>query len=308
MINYTTDDLVAGVKRLSHLPGAQTTFQPTDILALADSAMRTVVSPKLAGVREGYWTTYKDYTITSSSTPIDIAIPSLALGSAIIDAKVLIGNTFLPVDRIEISELVSNQFTPRPNYGYWVEDNVLKFLTNGGVTGTLRLWYNRMASQLVQLTACGQITVISGNDITVASLPSTFQLGVELDIASATPGFNVLMKDTAPTAINNTTLTFASVPSTAKVGDYVCLSGQACVVQCPIEWISVLEQATVCKMYEAQSMFQKLAAADRTLDKMIASTLSLVSPRQIQKTKMIAAGGQLLGASRRKWPFAVGNK
>jgi hypothetical protein len=39
---------------------------------------------------------------------------------------------------------------------------------------------------------------------------------------------------------------------------------------------------------------------------MIASTLSLVSPRQIQKTKMIAAGGQLLGASRRKWPFAVG--
>jgi hypothetical protein len=44
-----------------------------------------------------------------------------------------------------------------------------------------------MASQLVQLTACGQITVISGNDITVASLPSTFQLGVELDIASASP-------------------------------------------------------------------------------------------------------------------------
>jgi hypothetical protein len=306
VITYTTSDLVTAVLGLAHIPEAQTTFQATDILRLADSAMRTLVSPKIVSVREGYWTTYQDYSISTSSDPIDVVIPALALGGAIVEVKLLVNNVYLPVDRLEISELTSTQFTPRPNYGYWIEDNVLKFLGNGGVTGTLRVWYNRMPSQLVQTSACGEITGISSNDVTVSGLPSTFMVGTELDIASAQPGFNVLLKDSAPTGINNSVITFTSVPSRVAVGDWVCLSGQSCVVQCPIEWVSVLEQAAVCKIYEAQGYLQKLAAAKASLKEMTDQVLTLIGPRQIQKTKFMQAGGPVLGVNRRKWPFAVG--
>lgn len=305
MITYTTDDLVTAVKGLAHVPQAQVTFQPVDLLRLADSAMRTIVSPKIVSVREGYWTTFKDYSLVASTSPLEIPIPSLALGSALIDVKLLVGDIYLPVDRIEISELVSQANSPRSKYGYWVEDNILKFLSNGNTNGTLRLWYNRMPSQLVVTTACGLISGVSGNNVTVSSLPSTFQLGVELDIVSGTPGFNVVLKDSAPTAINTTTLTFSTVSSRVKIGDYVCLSGQSCVVQAPIEWIAVLEQATACKIYESQGYLQKLAAADKTLKEQIANVISLINPRQIQKSKYISAGGQLLGVTGRKRPFAA---
>lgn len=306
MITYTTLDFIAAVKRVSHVPEAQDTFDSADFLALGDMAMRTMVSPKIVSVREGYWTTFIDYEVQNSEGTQEFAIPSLALGSSIVEAKLLVSMNYLPLDRIEINELTSQQFTPRPNYGYYVEDNILKLLPNGGINGQLRLWYNRMPSQLVLPTACGQIESIVGNDVTVTTLPSTFSVDMELDIVSQTPGFNVILKDSKPTAINNNTITFDVVPSRVAVGDYVCLSGQSCVVQSPLEWVEVLVQATVCKIYETQGYLEKLKAARAVLIEMETNVLSLISPRQIQKTKFIQAGGSVLSPNTRNWPWTTG--
>lgn len=308
MINYTTLDLITAVQRIAHVPQAQVTFQPADFLALADSAMLTMIAPEIVSVREGYWTTHTDFPITNGTAVNQFAIPSLALGSALIEIKLLIGDTYLPIDRIEISELVSQIFTPRPNFGMWIEDNMINVLPNGGITGSARLWYSRMPSQLVLPTACAQITAISGDTLSIASLPLTFQTTTELDVVSSTPGFNVIVKDTLPLSLASNQIVFptGTVPSRTKVGDYVSLSGQSCVVQCPREWIACLEQATACKIYESQGYLQKLKAAEATFAKMVQKTLSLISPREVQKTKYIPAGGSVLGANRRRRIFPVG--
>lgn len=306
MITFTTDDLIAAIKRVAHVPEAQETLDSSDFLALADMAMRTHISPKIAGVREGYWTTYKDYELTNSLGPQEFAIPGLALGSALVEVKLLVSENYLPVDRIEINELIASTFTPRPNYGYYVEDNLLKFLPNGGVNGTLRVWYNRMPSQLDSVLDCAQITAITDNEVSVGTVPDTFTTDSELDIVSQTPGFNVSLKDTAPTSIVGTELTFPSLPAQVKVGDYICLSGHSCVVQCPIEWKEVLVQSTVCKIYESQGYLEKLKAAKASLEEIEKNVLSLISPRQIQKGKFIQAGGPVLGVRNVGWPYPIG--
>lgn len=306
MITYTTLDLIAGIKRNSHVPEAQVTFSDADLLAIADMAMRTQISPKISSVREGFWTTTKDYPLENSQSLQNFPIPGLALGNAIVEAKVLVNQNFLPLDRIEINELTSTNFTPRPNYGYYVEDNMLKVLPNGGITGSIRIWYNRMPSQLVLPLACAQINDVTGNVVTVDTLPSTMSTSTELDIVSQTPGFNVVLKDSAPLNIAGNILTFAEVSDQVKVGDYVCLSGQSCVVQCPLEWVEVLVQATTCKIYEAQGYLEKLKAAKVALTEIEANVLSLIGPRQIQKTKYVAGGGGVLGPNFRTWPYNVG--
>lgn len=308
MVTFTTLDLIASIKRVAHVPQGNETFLPADFLALADMAMRTRISPKISSVREGYWTTYKDYPVENSQNTQYFAIPSLALGSAIVEAKIVNDQNFLPLDRIEINELTSVQFTPRPNYGYYVMDNILNLLPNGGITGSLRLWYNRMPSQLVLPTACGQITDINfaTGEVTVGALPSTFTTSTEMDIVSQSPGFNVILKDSAPTSVVGNVLTFVEVPSRVQIGDWVCLSGQSCVIQAPIEWVECLVQATVVIIYEAQGYLTKRDEADKSLEKMMEGVLSLINPRQIQKTKFIAAGGGVLGPNFRTWPSNVG--
>lgn len=307
MVTYTTTDLLAAIKRVSHVPVADETFLNPALLALSDTEMRTFLSPKLAAVRENYWVTYKDCDLPSASEVNIVEIPSLSLGGGIIDAKLLVSENFLPLDRIEVSELTSTQFAPRPIYGYWIEDNLIKVLPNGGITGTMRVWYQRMPSKLVPTNQCAQVDSISGNDITVVSIPATFTLTTELDIVSAVPGFNVIKKDSAPTAINNLIITFDDVPSRVKVGDWICLSGESCVVQAPIEWVELLPQAVAVKIYEIQGYLTKRDKAKETLKGMVDQVLSIVNPRQVEKTKYITAGGGVLNAGSQR-QYLVGRR
>lgn len=308
MVTYTTTDLITGITRTAHIPLANETFQPAALLALSDTCMRTYVSPKVASVRENYWVTYKDFAISQDSSVNSFPIPPLALGGGIVDAKLLQSDYFLPLDRIEVSELYSTQFAPRSNYGYWVEDNLIKLLPNGGVTGDVRVWYQRMPSKLVPTNQCAQIASIAGLDVTVVSLPATFTTSTELDIVSSAPGFNVIKKDSAPTAINNLVLTFDEVPTEVKVGDWVCLQGESCVVQAPLEWVEVLVQAVAVKIYEIQGYLNKMKAASEDLKSMTEAALSLINPRQIEKTKFITAGGGVLGNTGGSWPRLVGRR
>ena len=308
MVTYTTTDLLEGIRRTAHIPVSNETFLPPALLAIADTCMRTVVTPAIAGTRENYWVTYKDYQIENGDEINRISIPSLTIGEGIITAKLLQDQFFLDLDRIEIAELTSTQFSPRPLYGYYMEDNVMVLLPNGGINGTVRVWYQRIPSKLVPTSECAQVDSVAGDDVTVVSLPNTFTTETELDICSAAPGFNVLKKDSDPTAINNLILTFDDVPQTVKVGDWVCLSGQSCVVQAPLEWIEVLVQACAVKIYEIQGYLQKMKAAQADLDRMIKMAVNVVSPRQVQNTKYITAGGGVLGIVNDRWPYPVGRR
>jgi hypothetical protein len=309
MVTYTTTDLIEAIKRTAHVPTANETFQDPGLLALADTEMRTFVAPKVAAVRENYWTKTKDYDVDEASEVNTFEMPSLAIGGGIIEAKLLQSDFYLPLDRIEISELIGTQFSPRPIYGYTIEDNLIKLLPNGGISGTLRVWYQRIPSKLVATSACAEITAVNGNTVTVASLPASMTTETELDIVSAQPGFNCIKIDSAPTAINNMDLTFDELPAgRVKVGDWVCLSGESCVVQAPLEWIEVLVQAVAVKIFLIQGYLTKKKDAEVTLTEMAKAATSTVSPRQTEKTKFINGGGSVLNAGAGNWRYLVGRR
>lgn len=301
MVTFTSTNLITSIKRTAHVPQGNSTFNPSDFLAIADMEMRTKIAPRIASCRENYWLTTQETVIGDTNR---YSLPSKALGSAIVDVKVKSGTNLIHLVRLEVSDLYSTQFSTLPAYGYYIEDASLVLIPTT-ITGSVVMWYYRIPSQIVPVSSCALIESIADNVITCDSVPSNFTGGGELDIVSAQPGFNVLVKDTEPTAISGNDITFASVPSTVEVGDYICLSGQSCVIQCPLEWVEVLVQACAVKIYEIQGYDKKHKLAKDVLDEMMAATTGLVSPRTVENSKVIAGGGSLLSPMNVGWSVPV---
>jgi len=299
MLTYTTQSFIDAVKRTSHVPPGNNTFTEADFLALGDTEMRTRIAPKIASCRENYWLTRQTYQPNDQNA---YPIPSLAQGGAFVDVKVNVSGNLISLSRVEVSELYSLNFATRPAYSYYLEDNLIKTLSVVNL-GPILVWYYRLASKLVPVSECAQITAISGNDITVDAVPASF-LDQTLDVVSQTPGFNVSIKDETPVTVGDV-MTFAEVPSGVAVGDYVCLSGQSCVVQCPIEWIEVLVQATTVRIYQIQGYLNKHKTASEDLDNMVTAAMGLVSPRTIENAKIIQGGGSLIYPMISGWKMPV---
>lgn len=302
MITFTTTDLVADIKRVAHVPVGNSTFTTTDLLALADLEMQTGISPAIASTRENYWLTSKEITVDNDQN--QYPVPSLSLGQSVVDVQVKVGTNLIHLSRLEVSDLYSTQYSTRPAYCYYIEDFIIK-LVPATLSGHLVIRYYRMPSQLVPVTSCAQITAIVGNVVTVSSVPSAFVGGGELDIVSQNPGFNVLVKDSEPVSIVGSDITFESVSPFVKVGDWVCLSGQSCIVQCPLEWIKVLVQRVAVKIYEIQGYDKKHKLAKAILDQMMENAMGLINPRTIENSKIINGGGSLLNPQTRGWKLPV---
>jgi hypothetical protein len=302
MVTFTSSNLITSIKRTAHVPQGNSTFLPADFLAIADLEMRTRIAPKIASCRENYWMTTQETVIDNSSNTY--YMPSLALGGAFVDIKVKSGTNLIHLIRLEVSDLYSTQFSTLPSYGYYLEDQKIKLIPNT-LNGSVVLWYYRIPSQIVPTTDCAQIESIADNVVTCTSVPSDFTGGGELDIVSAQPGFNVLLKDTEPVSIAGNDITFTEVPETVEVGDWVCLSGQSCVIQAPLEWVEVLVQACAVKIYEIQGYDKKHALAKKVLEEMMVATTGLVSPRTIESNKVIAGGGSLLSPMNVGWSVPV---
>ena len=300
MVTYNTNTLVESIMRTSHVPQGNNTFDFDGFLALADTEMRTRIAPKISSCRENYWLTRVQYEPTEDNA---YPIPSKALGNSFVDVKILVGNNLIPLSRVEISELYSLQFATRPAYCYYLEDNLIKSLSVVNL-GPFLVWYYRIPSQLVPVSSCGQITDVTGNAVTVDAVPSTF-VDQELDVVSQQPGFNVLIKDNEPVSIVGNVITFDEVPDSVQVGDYVCLSGQSCVVQCPLEWIEVLVQAVTVRIYQIQGYLAKHKTANEDLNEMIKNAMGLVSPRSIENPKIISGGGSLIFPQVLGWKMPV---
>lgn len=299
-MEYNTDTFVDQVRNVAHVPQGNNTFSFNQFLQLGDMQMRTLVAPKIAACRENYWLTTVEYPTVPAINKY--AIPSKAQGSAIVDVKVNIGVNFVHLVRLEVSDLYSEQYSAIGGYGYYLEDQYVRLIPTT-LTGLVTMWYYRIPSKLVATTACARITAIDfgTSTVTVGTVPSSFiGADIEFDIVSAKPGFNVLKKDSLAT-INSPDITFDALPVDLKVGDYVCLAGESCVIQCPLEWYETLVQAVVVKIYEIQGYERKMALAAAVLKDMVDNTTNLVSPRTVSNAKVIYGGGSLLFPKGQTW-------
>lgn len=301
VLRYTNDELVNAITRAAHIPTAQVTFTDADLLAFSDEETQDGILPQILSVRENYYLTYIELPLNAEQR---YDIPERAIAMALSDVKIRVDNTLQNVTRIEVSELMYTHQAPGPNWGWYIENNQLVLLGNPQA-GVLRMYFYRWPNKNVLPTACAEVTDITGDDVTVASLPTTFSIATPLDFIKAQPGFDLLGLDTTPIGINATTLTFApgEVPARLAVGDWLALSGETPVAQIPREFRPLLVQRVVVRVYETQGYLDKKKVALDTLKEKEAALFKLINPRVAESPKRMSAWNAFSGGQRRRGWF-----
>jgi hypothetical protein len=282
----TTTTMIADIKLIGSFPTTDSLFSNANYLSILTREQLTTVVPLLNKVNEEYFITEKDYAVTANQ--ISYRIPARAVGSQLRDVQLVSssGDVTGLVRLFEDNRESSNE----GQQGYYIKGNsVLLSPTPTTTTGdTLRLIYMRRPSTFVLPSACGEITSINTgtNQVVVSALPSTMTTSTSIDFIQGSSPYDLLSMDTSISSVSGTTVNFSALPTDLAVGDYICLSGQACVPMIPEELVDVLIQAALCTCLSSKKD-KSVELELQKLEQLKNSFIEMLSPRVKSDDKKI---------------------
>ena len=286
---YTTSDLLTSIHNRGNIPSTTNDTNvnsSNNLLNIATEQLHTKLYPIIQSTREEFYVTRKDFTITASQN--EYVIPSRASGLVLRDVQLVTGTDVQPLGIID-SEYITTTSSGNVS-GYYLEHNkIILYPTPASTTGTLRVRYYLRPSRLTITSNCGQISSIDTvtNQVVVSAIPSTWAAGTSLDFVQASAPYANLAIDQAATVVSGTTITFASLPSTLAVGDWLAPAEYSPIPQLPYEFHAILAQLTVCKVLEAMGDREGATLAFKDVQTDLENMLKLVTPRNQGERKKV---------------------
>lgn len=276
---YTSDELIAQVKRRAMIPSSSNTLATADFLSFINDEMDTYMVPLVMSVKEEFYVTYADTSCTSSTT--SVAIPERAIGGKL--RNVLWssdgGIVFYPLERIEAPDVYRYSTTGSAPQGYYFEGN--RVILKPFASGTLRLQYFIHPSRCVALADASVVSSTTSTTVVVASVGTNFgTAAANYDFIKGTgPGWECRAIDQSGTR-SSTTLTFSGGVTTALVAtDYVALANETPVPQLPRELHPLLAQRVAVRALYALGFTDQARAAEAECDRLRREAIGLLTPR-----------------------------
>lgn len=284
---FTSDSLLSSIKTRALIPSSQTTYTDSDLLDLAYEELKTFIVANLIRTHEDYLV--KEETSALISAQSKYRIPERAV--KLRDLTYVDGNgQEIPLARIEREQepdyVGSGDSEPR---AFYLEGNHVVLVPEVGssVSGSLNFVYFNRPGKLVTNSRYRAIVTVGSNYVTVASVPSVFTATELFDIIESKSGNETIEQDLAISSIVGTTITFTSDISGVSVGDYLCLSMEAPIPQCPEELHPLLAQRVAVRVLESLQDREGLKDAKKTLDEMEKNILAIVDNRITGKPQKI---------------------
>jgi hypothetical protein len=287
---YTTDSLLPTLRLLPLMPSVQALFSPSDLVTIMDFEMSSKIIPLIDNQAEEYFIVPADIpyiqSITTYALPVRATADKLRSVS-FVDSN----NNEIRIPRLRPEDIMSNvnatglAINPALWGFYLQNDKCVLYL--GSFTGSsnaykfLRLRFVRMPNTLVQEAACGQITAIAGNIVTVGNVPTTFTTNITYDIISNSPQMFISQgDDLTVTTIAGSNITFTALPPAVQVGDWVCLAMQSPIPQIPFKpGFQFLLQLSAAKCLEIHGDTQGFNIAMSQAADMKEFFISVITPR-----------------------------
>jgi hypothetical protein len=298
---YNSDLLLASIKTRAMIPSSQNTFMDSDLLNLANEEMETFIVGTLSRVQEEYLVVTDAVPLVAGQTRY--RIPVRAIGQKLRDIYIDTGSAKIMLPRLNREDIPTYNYSlSQTNVGFYLEGNyIVLIVAAASTTGNLMVSYLIRPGQIVDSTNWQKATAVntSTNVITVATILPTFIVGTQLDIITAKSGSETILRDTVITAIDsvNKLITVDQPCTLVSVGDYVCLSGQSAVPQCPEEMHPLLAQRVVCRVLESLNDAQGLQQANATLQLMERNILALIDSRVTGKPIKLKNSNNLIRAA-----------
>lgn len=243
---YTSDDLLTRVKARVQLAdtdlGSEGRFTSSDILAVADDAIRSTVARVIWNADDGRAVrTYTDLAITAGTR--DYRLPDRAVGAGPYDVLIVdAGGNERSSRYIDPADAWRWQdgYEGAAEYAHTLLGESIRLLpTPTATSGYLRVQYRRRPSRLVLASACAAISSSTTSALTVTAVPSAWGSSETIDVVLATPGGDSV-DDDVDVSISGTTLTRASGSFSIPADAYACLAGTTCVLPVPEEAVPFL--------------------------------------------------------------------
>ena len=290
--------LIANIKRRCTIPASQRLLEDTDILEICDNVIMERLVPEIISLRQDYFVLTSDMALTSGTDTYDI--PYRAIGRTLRDLKIKYSDgSKSDVTLIALEdEHMLGAVTGFPRSFYFKGDKIV-LVPPPSAGLTMELWWEMPPSRLVKEDQAAKVISITGDDITVSSVPTTITLSTDLDIIQGKPGFTTYAYDLTPINIVGTTISFGVGvldDLAVAVGDYLSVVETSPLVQLPRECTPFLETLTARRVLQAIGDFEGLKMLSSDEDEDIKQMRRLLEPRiRGEATKIINRNGLLRG-------------
>lgn len=287
--NYTTVDLLNSIRRRGSIPtttNSNNVNSTSNLLELATEEFHNTLLPIIMSTREEWYVWDDSQAITANQS--DYRINPRAAGLVQRDLLIKEGswqNSISPIPR----EDVSYTGTGQPESYYLEHNNVVLYPTPATTIGTLVMPIYLRPSELVETTACAQISAIDTDTgvVTVSSIPSAWTNADSFDLIRNSYPFEPHAINQTATTVSGTDVTFSSLPTNLAVGDWITLADETCLPQLPREFQSVLAQLVVVRALEAIGDREGSKQAYANSQGMLENALKLITPRVHGERKVV---------------------
>jgi hypothetical protein len=314
-IDYTVDGVLASIKRRITLPDAQNLYSPADLVAFMGDELSSTIVPLVHSVQQEYWVVRQDVPLVMNQLNYTIPIRGVVNGLRLLTLVDANGNEIaFSLLRPENTASTYNWLSPYSTstlYGFNMEDDHIVMFPKQFVANpvmSLRFRFERQPSQLCAVVDAAQITVIAGNTVTVNSVPSTWTTAIAADIIKGVPAFVSKGDDLVLTNVNVglSQITFASLPSTVVVGDWIAEANTSPIPQIPYQLFPYLAQCVAIKCLEGLADLEPYQAAVRQREQMKEDILKMLQPRDMGNVQTIVNRGGLFDSGQ-FWGWSGGN-
>ncbi len=314
-VNYTTESLIASIKRRITLPDAQNLYSSDDLIAFMGDELSSTIIPLIHSVQQEYWVQKIDVSLVQNQTNYTIPIRGITNGLRLVTLLDNNNNEIAyPLLRPENTASSYNWMSPYSTStltGFYMEGDHIVMFPNSVVTNpvnTVRFRIERQPSQLCSVNQAAQITNIVGSVVTVNLVPSDWTTTLTFDIQNGQPQFQPKGDDltVSNVDIGLSQMTFDSLPSTVVVGDWISVANTSVIPQIPYQMFPYLAQcvANLCMAGMADS--EPYQDGVRKIALMKEDLLKLMQPRDMGNVQTIVNRGGLFdnGAF---WGWSGGN-
>lgn len=310
MFDGNVSNLISSLKRRASIPTRQNLFNEEDFLAFLTEEMQTEILPTIIRAREDFYLTYKDFTVVPLNTPGSPGfgldefgllpfggsspitwgqILNRSIGTRIKDLHLISqnGQTSGHIPRITLEDISSGAGVN----GFYYQGNTIVFYPASNYNGKMiRVWYYRLPNRLTLSQNCARVQFVNVTDktITIDAIPnSSWNVNTSLDIIQGYQGFESVLDDALITNITGNVLELSVISEGISAGDWVSVSGEACVAQIPEVAYPLLSQLGSIKFLEAFGRQQEMAAAQVKYNEMKNQFQNMLQPRvELAKKKL----------------------
>jgi hypothetical protein len=256
-MTITTTQFLASVQRLIIAPSNQTLYDDADFFAIGDRKMNDTIVPLIDSLNGDWFVRTTEVQMVENQA--EYRLPVRAMGRKLREVKIRnSANIRFDFPKISIEREQIYQVNGIPFGFYFKGDRFVVVPVPTTTQYSIQYWYFLGPSAMIPYTDAAIVTGVSGDDVTVSSVPSTLTVGTDVDFIQGSSGNQCLGIDVEITNIAGNTISFGAdtVPTDLESGDFISVAGTSPVLQIPDQAVPLLTTLTAMDVLQGLSDFE----------------------------------------------------